>query len=59
MILEKIYYNIFTFKNHIKFSVKYNMSKKSISINPNFLKIGKSGKTPKQKKKKNGDLLIL
>ena len=33
---EKIYYNIFTFKNHIKFSVKYNMSKKSISINPNF-----------------------
>lgn len=28
------------------------MSKKSISINPNFLKIGKSGKTPKQKKEK-------
>ena len=28
------------------------MSKKSISINPNFLKIGKSGKTPKEKRKK-------
>ena len=26
------------------------MSKKSISINPNFLKIGKAGKTPKEKK---------
>ena len=52
MTQEKIYYNIFTFKNHIKFSVKYNMSKKSISINPNFLKVGKSGKTPKQKKAK-------
>ena len=50
MILEKIYYNIYTFKIHIKFSVKYNMSKKSISINPNFLKIGKAGKTSKEKK---------
>ena len=48
----KIYYNIFTFKIHIKFSVKYNMSKKSISINPNFFKIGKAGKTPKEKKPK-------
>ena len=26
------------------------MSKKSISINPNFLKIGKAGKPPKEKK---------
>ena len=52
MILAKIYYNIFTFKIHIKFSVKYNMSKKSISINPNFFKIGKAGKTPKEKKPK-------
>ena len=51
-ILEKIYYNIFTFKIHIKFSVKYNMSKKSISINPTFFKIGKSGKTPKEKQRK-------
>ena len=46
----KIYYNIFTFKIHIKFSVKYNMSKKSISINPNFFKIGKAGKRTKEKK---------
>ena len=52
MILAKIYYNIFTFKIHIKFSVKYNMSKKSISINPNFFKIGKGGKIPKEKKPK-------
>ena len=28
------------------------MSKKSISINPNFLKIGKAGKTPKEKKQR-------
>jgi len=52
MILTEIYYNIFTFKIHIKFSVKYNMSKKSISINPNFFKIGKAGKSPKEKKQK-------
>ena len=52
MILAKIYYNIFTFKIHIKFSVKYNMSKKSISINPNFFRIGKAGKSPKEKKQK-------
>jgi len=52
MIHGKIYYNIFTFKLHIKFSVKYNMSKKSISINPSFFKIGKGGKTPKEKKQR-------
>ncbi len=52
MIQEKIYYNIFTFKNHIKFSVKYNMSEKSIWINRNFLKIRKIGTTAKQKKEK-------
>lgn len=52
MIQQKIYYNIFTFKSHIKFSVKYNMSKKSISINPNFFKIGKGGKTTREKKAK-------
>ena len=53
-IQEKIYYNIFTFKIHIKFSVKYNMSKKSISINPNFFKIGgKARKKEKKKKSKN------
>ena len=51
MTHEKIYYNIFTFKIHIKFSVKYNMSKKSISINPNFFKIGKSGGARKKEKK--------
>ena len=28
------------------------MSKKSISINPNFFKIGKAGKPPKEKKQK-------
>ena len=28
------------------------MSKKSISINPNFLKIGKAGKTPKERKQR-------
>ena len=28
------------------------MSKKSISINPNFFKIGKAGKTPKAKKER-------
>ena len=52
MIQEKIYYNIFTFKNHIKFSVKYNMSKKSISINPNFLKLESPGKKLLSKKSK-------
>ena len=35
------------------------MSKKSISINPNFFKIGKSGKTPKEKNKENKNLFII
>ena len=35
------------------------MSKKSISINPNFFKIGKAGKPPKKKTRKQNDLLIL
>ena len=51
-IREKIYYNIFTFKIHIKFSVKYNMSKKSISINPNFLRIGKKGGKKKERRQR-------
>ena len=34
------------------------MSKKSISINPNFLKLEKL-ETPKEKKQKRKDLLIL
>jgi len=51
-IQQRIYYNIFTFKTHIKFSVKYNMSKKSISINPSFFKLGKNSKKKEKKRRK-------
>ena len=41
------------YKFHINFSVNINMSsKKSISINPSYFKIGKSAKKEKRKKPK-------
>ena len=41
------------YKFHINFSVNINMSsKKSISINPTYFKIGKSAKKEKRKKPK-------
>ena len=55
---KNILQHLFTFKIHIKFSVKYNMSKKSNINQSNFFKIGKSLKGKKKGKENKNQFII-